>query len=65
MYGSYGEVVDPLLELQEVVADPDTVYHLRKLLVGAPFLKIVVEGSWDCSDLEGDVSWLLPAGWHG
>ena len=65
MDGCYREVVDPIPELLDVVVDPDTGYHLHELLVGTPFLKIVIEGPGDCPDLEGDISWLLPAGCHG
>ena len=65
MDGCNREVVDSFSELLNVVVDPDAGYHLRELLVGTPFLKIVIEGPRDCSDMEGEISWLLPAGCHG
>ena len=34
--------MDPASKFQEMDADPDTVYHLCELLVGAPLLQIVV-----------------------
>ena len=52
-------------EICDVILIPDVAYHLRQLFVGPPFLEVVGEGAWDCSDLKGHIARLLLAGRHG
>ena len=59
-----GKVMYSFPELRDVILIPDVGYHFCQLSVGPPFLQVVVEGAWDCSDLKGHIAGWLPAGRH-